>query len=463
MDKIQIYNVNLDNYANLYQHRELIGEGGYGKVYEGLAKKTGDSVAIKFVKKKKLSDSELSREFPREFELLREVQDVSGVIGLVDYFDLSDRYVYVMEKPNDCIDLDTFIDNHYNEYKKPLTEVTSKDIWKQLVETTIGCHEYKIYHRDIKPENILLDSDLKIRLIDFGCGDILKKGPYFEFAGTWQFNPPEVVKGNGAYFAEPQTVWTLGITLFQMVCGVLPFNTKEDICARNMAYYEESMFKKLSKKCQSTIRKCMRKNPCERPKLKDLLSLPWMIEEDDFDNIDSNNDSNQDMNLKIEMPSTKKRKHEDDSCKDTHIQTDLESGYTSNIHNAKKKKVDFDNINSDNDANDMNLKIEMPLTQKRKHDDSCKDTHIQTDLESGYTSNIHNAKKKEISGEQSDSTSVLKQDVKTDIKVEEALADLAEMDPIIHAFMVENFKFVNEMSAGDVCQTEIVQLSKEIQ
>ena len=125
MDQMQIYSETFDKFANLYEinndsngRQKVIGEGGFGKVYDGLSKKTGDSVAIKVVKKKKLSDSELAREFPKELEFLREVQDVSGVIGLVDYFDMYKQYVYVMEKPNGCIDLDTFVDNYYKKYKK---------------------------------------------------------------------------------------------------------------------------------------------------------------------------------------------------------------------------------------------------------------------------------------------------------------------------------------------------------
>ena len=336
----RIYEERMDIFLKLYEvfPKKVIGKGGFGKVVEGRSKKTGDIVAIKFVKKKKLSDSELALEYPREYELLSKVQGVSGVIGLLDYFELDDRYVYVMEKPNDCVSLETFIYKYCDKYKKPLPEFVSKDIWTQLVETTIGCHEYKTYHRDIKPENVLFSrSDLKIRLIDFGCGDDLREGPYFasEFAGTMIYNPPEVVKGN-AYYAEPQTVYTLGITLFQMVCGVLPFDKEEEICAGKLPLRKSSMFNKLSPKCQQTILNCLETNPRDRPKLKALLSLPWMIEEDEDSTNDSsndstnvsNNESSNDMNLKVEMPSTKKRKYEDD----------LESGYTSYQHKKFKRR-----------------------------------------------------------------------------------------------------------------------------
>ena len=329
----------LETFANRYHFdvENVIGEGGFGKVYNGLCKKTGDSIAIKIVKKEKFSASELAQKVPLELELLRKVQDVSGVIGLLDFFDLSDRYVYVMEKPNGCESLEAFIDNHCNDYEKPLPEFSSKNIWKQLVKTTIGCHENEIYHRDIKPENILLDSDRKIRLIDFGCGDDLKKGPYYEFAGTTMYNPPEVVKRN-AYFAEPQTVYTLGITLFQMVCGVLPFENEEEICTGKLPLRKSGMFNKLSPKCQDIILNCLETQPRDRPKLKELLSLPWMVESNNDSNnvstndsyIDSNNDStndSNDMNLKVEMPLTKKRKYEDD----------LESGYTSYKHKKLRR------------------------------------------------------------------------------------------------------------------------------
>ena len=108
------------------------------------------------------------------------------------------------------------------------------------------------------------------------------------------------------------------------------------------------MFNQLSPKCQQTILNCLETNARDRPKLKALLSLPWMIEEDEdstngstngstndssndstnVSNSDSNNESSNDMNLKVEMPSTKKRKYEDD----------LESGYTSYQHKKFKRR-----------------------------------------------------------------------------------------------------------------------------
>ena len=352
----QIYEERMDIFLESYEvfPKKVIGKGGFGKVVEGLSKKTGDTVAIKFVKKKKLSDSELARKFPKEYKLLSKVQGVGGVIGLLDYFELQDRYAYVMEKPDNCLSLEAFIDGNYNEYDEPLTEFESKDIWKQLVETTIGCHEKEIYHRDIKPENVLLDGDKMIRLIDFGCGDRLKKEPYFEFSGTPIYNPPEVVKRSGAYYAEPQTVWTLGITLFEMVCGDRPFEKEEEIKKFTGKLPYDEMFNKLSPKCQHTIMSCLTTNPRDRPKLKELLSLPWMIEEgDDFDNNDSNNVSNNDSNSDSNNVSNS----------DSNIDSNNDSNY-----------------DSSNDSNDMNLKVEMPSTKKRKYED---------DLESGYTSYKH--------------------------------------------------------------------------
>lgn len=340
----RMYKESMDNFLERYEvfPKKVIGKGGFGKVVQGLSKKTGDTVAIKFVKKKKLSDSELARKYPKEYKLLSKVQGVGGVIGLLDYFELQDRYAYVMEKPDRCMSLETFIDDHYNEYDEPLPE--ARDIWKQIVITTIGCHEKEIYHRDIKPENVLLDSDNEIRLIDFGCGDRLKKEPYFKFSGTPIYNPPEVVKKSGAYYAEPQTVWTLGSTLFEMVCGDRPFEKEEEIKKFTGKLPYDEMFNKLSPKCQDTIMSCLRTNPKERPKLKELLSLPWMIEEEEDSTNDSSNgstndssndstnvsnsDSSNDMNLKFEMPSTKKRKYEDD----------LESGYTSYQHKKFKRR-----------------------------------------------------------------------------------------------------------------------------
>ncbi|KAI5085583.1 serine/threonine-protein kinase pim-3-like, partial [Silurus meridionalis] len=106
----------------------------------------------------------------------------------------------------------------------------------------------------VKPENIMVQTNtLEVKLIDFGCGDLIKD-KYKEFAGilsessafcmsmrcvlllltgmsltgTPSYAPPEWFKKK-KYLAEPATVWSVGVTLYRLVCGSLPFNTRKDV------------------------------------------------------------------------------------------------------------------------------------------------------------------------------------------------------------------------------------------
>ena len=94
---------------------------------------------------------------------MQQVKDVSGVIKLLDYFDTPDSFYVVMERFNSK-NLFDFITE-----QGPLPEHLVRDLFMQLVDTVIKCHEKGVVHRDIKDENILIDiNTFKIKLIDLG-------------------------------------------------------------------------------------------------------------------------------------------------------------------------------------------------------------------------------------------------------------------------------------------------------
>lgn len=85
-------------------------------------------------------------------------------------------------------------------------------------------HKIGIVHRDLKPENILLDYYNNIKIVDFGLGNIYKPGHRLRTAcGSPCYAPPEMILQK-EYDPVLTDIWSAGVVLFHMVCGILPFH-----------------------------------------------------------------------------------------------------------------------------------------------------------------------------------------------------------------------------------------------
>ena len=251
-----------------YRVGDVLGKGGFGVVYAGVRNIDGASVAIKHVAKNKVADWTLmqGRRVPMELKLLHSVQGVDGVIKLFDFYERNDSFIYVMERPSDCKDMFDFITE-----KKVIEEGLAKNFFQQIVETVLACHNKGVIHRDIKDENILVDLNTgMLKLIDFGSGAIFKKDAYTDFDGTRVYAPPEWIL-HGSYFGNPATVWSLGVLLYDMVCGDIPFDSDSAICRGDLSFST-----KLSLQCQDLIHSCLASNYEERIQLYNIRSHPWM-------------------------------------------------------------------------------------------------------------------------------------------------------------------------------------------
>merc|ERR1711909_216865 len=89
---------------------------------------------------------------PSELQWLLDLQDVPGVIKLLDFYERADSFIYVMEKPENCMDLYDYIDE-----KKTIDKEVARNFFKQIVDVVAACHDRGIVHRDIKDENLLVD------------------------------------------------------------------------------------------------------------------------------------------------------------------------------------------------------------------------------------------------------------------------------------------------------------------
>merc|ERR1712038_751943 len=300
-------------FSKLYTTGTMLGRGGFGTVYAGFRNADNLPVAIKMVQKSRTqmvrvpkkqqhqsldvtsgeqqaaaaaeslaASSEESQQYykvPLEVALMRKVAHVEGVIDLVDYFELPDCFLLIMERigssAHSCKDLFDYISDN-----GPLKEDVARAIFKQTVETIAQCHNSRVIHRDIKDETILIDVKTnKIKLIDFGSGARLHDDIYTDFDGTRVYSPPEWIKFR-RYKGDGLTVWSLGILLYDMVCGDIPFETDAQIKHANVTFRPEL---RLSTKVKDCIEQCLTVAQNHRCTLKQLLRHPWLNPEADLE------------------------------------------------------------------------------------------------------------------------------------------------------------------------------------
>lgn len=160
----------------------------------------------------------------------------------------------------------------------PLEKV--QKIFAQLVGAVAYVHMQSCVHRDLKLENILLDKNENVKLCDFGfTREYEGKASYLQtFCGTVCYSAPEMLKGE-KYAGEKVDVWSLGVILYALLCGELPFDEDDDNATRTKILSSEPKWPDhLTPDSRSLLGVLLSKRPLIRPPLSDILTHPFLAE-----------------------------------------------------------------------------------------------------------------------------------------------------------------------------------------
>ncbi|KAG1962991.1 serine/threonine-protein kinase pim-3-like [Pimephales promelas] len=168
-----------------YAKGPLLGRGGFGSVYAGIRRSDRLPVAIKYVPKNR-TQRRLKVEgqglLPLEVALMIRVNSAPtcpNVLQLVEWFESRSHYSMILERPVPCQDLQSFCKEN-----GCVDESLAKKVLVQLITALRHCESRGVLHRDVKPGNLLISTaSHDIKLLDFGCGGLLKDSAYTSFAG----------------------------------------------------------------------------------------------------------------------------------------------------------------------------------------------------------------------------------------------------------------------------------------
>jgi serine/threonine protein kinase len=249
-----------------------IGLGGFSVVYLVRNRVTSEEYACKVVSRQFLVDSRTFFRFEQEARLLEQLKH-PNIIQLIETI-YHPTFIFLIMEFCRCGDLCEYIDSH-----TCLDNHTARYIFLHLVSALAYLHERGVVHRDLKPENIFIDESHSPKLADLGlCHTVTKNQLLQTPCGTAFYAAPEVLTGN-PYDGKCTDVWSLGVCLYVMLTGCMPWtSTNFPELQDEIRRGEIEMPDFLGAECQRLLRSMLDVDPDKRPTMKKLVDHPWLAE-----------------------------------------------------------------------------------------------------------------------------------------------------------------------------------------
>ena len=274
--------VKLVNSKTDYLVKNVIGKGGFASVFEAESKYEDDKIiyALKVINAFDQTPKYVKRE--KAINIL--VKDIRFVAKFYDFIEISEKYkVFVLEKSDKT--LDTLVREEIFKHKiQGLSELKAFFFFSQLVHAVQTLHSINIVHRDLKPQNILL-LNYMVKICDFTTAKVLDEASNIDFTslGTASFNSPEGFTSENIIksLIPVMDIYSLGIILYFMVFGVLPYKIKEndnpDFNFVHNSIQFENKTKVVSKCFVDLFKKLIEIDAQDRFSISDIRSSEWFV------------------------------------------------------------------------------------------------------------------------------------------------------------------------------------------
>ncbi|KAJ8280626.1 hypothetical protein GJAV_G00057040 [Gymnothorax javanicus] len=255
--------------VGFYDIERTLGKGNFAVVKLARHRITKTEVAIKIIDKTQLDAVNLEKIY-REVQIMK-MLDHPHIIKLYQVMETKNMLYLVTEyaKNGEIFD---YLANHGR-----LSESEARRKFWQILSAVEYCHNRNIVHRDLKAENLLLDGHMNIKIADFGFANFFQPGePLATWCGSPPYAAPEVFEGQ-QYEGPQLDIWSMGVVLYVLVCGALPFDGPTLPVLRQRVL--EGRFRIpyfMTEDCEHLIRRMLVLDPCKRLSVAQIKEHRWM-------------------------------------------------------------------------------------------------------------------------------------------------------------------------------------------